>query len=96
MVNIIEEQENQKLFNVLKEGGHEVVVGYDNVKELIEDLSKSIKRTSAEWVDIHDFNVIDPDGWDRKNFQYSWYEEKITWTEYETRAMASTRIIPTK
>ena len=50
-----------------------------------------IKRTSEEWrTEIYDFNVYDPDGWDRTNFQYSWFEEKITWSEYETRAMRST------
>ena len=34
--------------------------------------------------------VIDPDGWDRKNFDYSWKEEKITLEEYEARRSQST------
>ena len=52
------------------------------------------KKTSQEWFMIDNiFNVIDPDGWDRKNFQYSWYEEKITYKEFKQRAMASTCMI---
>lgn len=34
--------------------------------------------------------VLDPDGWDRKNFQFSWFEELITEEEYEQRIMSST------
>ena len=40
-------------------------------------------RTSEEWQTLQpDTVVLDPDGWDRQNFQYSWYEELITLTEY--------------
>lgn len=34
--------------------------------------------------------VLDHDGWDRKNFDYSWKEEKITLEEYENRLSNST------
>lgn len=34
--------------------------------------------------------VLDPDGWDRKNFQFSWHEEKITFEEYKSKVMIST------
>ena len=34
--------------------------------------------------------VLDPDGWDRKNYDYSWKEEKITLEEYEARRSQST------
>jgi hypothetical protein len=54
------------------------------------------KKTSEEWNKkyMRKYNKIiyDPDGWDRSNFDYSWKEEKITWKEFEYRAMCSTQI----
>ena len=48
-------------------------------------------KTSAEWQAIYPYPaVLDPDGWDRKNFQHSWYEEQITREEYERRLTFST------
>lgn len=45
-----------------------------------------IKKTSEEWQSIFPYpKVLDHDGWDRKNFDYSWKEEKITLEEYEAR-----------
>ena len=50
-----------------------------------------IKKTSEEWQSIFPYpKVIDPDGWDRKNYDYSWKEEKITLEEYENRLSNST------
>lgn len=53
-----------------------------------------IKKTSEEWVKNipKKFNLIilDPDGWDRKNFKYSFYEELITGEEFEKRVSFST------
>ena len=47
--------------------------------------------TSEEWSKEYILaEIIDPDGWDRSNFQYSWYEEKISFKEFEQRAMRST------
>lgn len=34
--------------------------------------------------------MLDPDGWDRSNFQFSWYREKISNLEYEKRLCSST------
>ena len=34
--------------------------------------------------------VIDADGWDRKNFKYSYYEELISKREYQRRLCEST------
>lgn len=50
--------------------------------------------TSDEWQKIlkDDPIVYDPDGWDRTNFQYSWYEEKITLEEYRSRMLKSTLV----
>ncbi len=51
------------------------------------------KKTSEEWSkEYKNAEVFDPDGWDRRNFQYSWYEEKITFEEFEQRVMHSTCI----
>jgi hypothetical protein len=39
--------------------------------------------------------IIDPDGWDRNNFRYSFYEEKISLEEYNNRLLKSTiEILP--
>lgn len=48
--------------------------------------------TSEQWHNKfkHEVEVIDPDGWDRKNFEYSWYKERISQKEFEKRLMEST------
>ncbi len=47
--------------------------------------------TSQQWnVRYPEVTVLDADGWDRKNFQYSWYEEKISFQEYYKRLIMST------
>lgn len=48
-------------------------------------------KTSAEWqLEYPQIKVLDPDGWDRSNFQYSWHEEKIDLEEYNKRVSYST------
>ena len=48
-------------------------------------------KTSEQWQQqFPNVKVINPDGWDRKNFQYSWYEELITYDEYCQRVVVST------
>ena len=51
-----------------------------------------LKKTSEEWQKecITLLQVIDPDGWDRKNYQFSWYEEKISKEEFFKRVWSST------
>ncbi len=50
-----------------------------------------ILRTSEEWSkEDPSVIILDPDGWDRQNFQFSWYEEKITLAEFLRRRMIST------
>jgi hypothetical protein len=49
-----------------------------------------IRRTSAEWAAMLGAEVLDPDGWDRRNFIYSWHEEEITREEFDRRYLAST------
>lgn len=55
-------------------------------------MSDPIRKTSEEWSKKYKkcFKILDPDGWDRKNFQYSWYEELITEEEFNRRVMFST------
>lgn len=54
--------------------------------------SKQNLHTSDFWSKYYPYKVMDPDGWDRKNFNYSWYEEEITWEEFKLRAGQSTSI----
>ena len=51
---------------------------------------KEIKKISSEWIKEYDCKIIDYDGWDRKNYDYSFNEEKITREEFERRLMGST------
>lgn len=51
-------------------------------------------KTSQEWERLvpseYKLIIMNPDGWDRKNFQYSFYEEKITKVEFINRLASST------
>lgn len=52
-----------------------------------------IIKTSEFWMATPEFRetkLLDPDGWDRKNFQFSFYEELITKEEFSKRLMVST------
>lgn len=55
---------------------------------------KNIKHTSKEWYKIlypnKEIKIIDPDGWDRTNWKYSWEEELISEGEFKKRLLAST------
>lgn len=57
-------------------------------------MQKEDKKTSQEWMDLlnkdRKFTLLDPDGWDRSNFKYSFYEEKITVEEFFARLSVST------
>jgi Straboviridae homing endonuclease len=49
------------------------------------------KRTSEEWQKLHpEIKILDPDGWDRSNYQFSWFEELIEYDEYLQRVCEST------
>lgn len=52
------------------------------------------KRTSSEWEKLvskkHQLRILDHDGWDRKNFDYSFNIEKITKQEFLNRVSRST------
>jgi len=54
-------------------------------------------KTSQQWVEeLYPVGnpVVDPDGWDRKDFEYSWYQEPISKDEFEKRLMNSTLRMP--
>jgi len=48
------------------------------------------RKTSSEWHKEYLVTIIDPSGWDRDDFEYSFSEEEITKNEFETRLFAST------
>lgn len=54
------------------------------------------KKSSADWfMELHHEKgvvILDPDGWDRSNFYFSFNEEPITKKEYLTRLGYSTII----
>lgn len=47
-------------------------------------------KTSWAWEKESEYVVLDPDGWDRKNYEYSWNQELITLDEFNKRLMQST------
>jgi hypothetical protein len=52
------------------------------------------KKTSQEWFDTlcvpRGTVILDPDGWDRTNFAFSWNEELISKDEFTLRLCDST------
>jgi hypothetical protein len=60
----------------------ETVIGYDPLQT----------KTSEEWQKIFPYKILDPDGWDRTNYDFSWKQELITWEEFKKRAFQSTCI----
>lgn len=62
-----------------------------------------ILKTSSEWYTILNENekkeniqittIMDPDGWDRTNYQYSFYEEMINENEFQRRLSYSTCLV---
>ncbi len=56
-----------------------------------------MKKTSKEWLNAQPrLGITDPDGWDRFNYQWSFYTELITKEEFEKRVSMSTCIISRK
>lgn len=61
------------------------------LSRMIKHVNMYDKHTSEEWQKIYPSpKVIDPDGWDRKNYNYSWNEELISEKEYHERVAKST------
>jgi hypothetical protein len=60
-----------------------------------EDCPFKELKTSEEWEEelAEGWIIMDPDGWDRKNFDYSFKEERITKEEFYKRLSLSTVLI---
>ncbi len=54
----------------------------------------SVEKTSQQWYDelrkTSNITIMDPDGWDRTNYQYSFTEELITKEKFNERLSRST------
>ena len=60
---------------------------------LIKFEEESILRTSSDWLALNPvLKIMDPDGWDRSDFIYSFYEEKISLKEFKNRLSKSSVI----
>ncbi len=57
------------------------------------------KRTSDKWckeLNINQNHILDPDGWDRINFQFSFYEHAIDKETFRMKLMKSTCMLNDK
>lgn len=56
------------------------------------------KKTSREWFALlsrpEGVVILDPDGWDKSNFDYSFNKELITENEYYKRLLTSSMVMP--
>jgi len=88
------EQKQMKLDVVKREIVEESLPEEEIQKIIKNNLQNEDLRTSEEWQKICRIQVLDPDGWDRKNYQYSWFDEKISRKEFEKRMAGSTCVFP--
>lgn len=58
-------------------------------EDCLYDCSEPVKKAPELWILQTGIQILDPDGWDRKNYQVSWYEP-ITRDEFIERAKMST------
>ncbi|MFX0184083.1 MAG: hypothetical protein ACFE95_13455 [Candidatus Hodarchaeota archaeon] len=67
---------------------------YETIDEkIIKARNSKRKRTSIEWCDyfeIHPKDIIDPDGWDRANFHYDFFQKEITYQQFDDKIGTST------
>lgn len=61
-------------------------------------MTEEILKTSEQWQKDAEntYIILDPDGWDRRNFQFSFCEEEITEEEFMKRVASSSVIIDAK
>jgi hypothetical protein len=59
----------------------------DEIKEndIIEHFSNTILKTSAQWQKEIGVDIPKYLGWDKSNFKYSFYQEKISLNEFNRR-----------
>lgn len=86
---ITKEHKRQSLF-ISDEIGH--FDFYNWKREYLNFPLPETVKTSREWYRLDDSGVIimDPDGWDRTKYDYSFNEELITEEEYKKRKLMST------
>ena len=64
------------------------------LREKITKAKKSKKRrTSIEWCDYFEINskdILDPDGWNRTNFHYDFFQKEITYSQFDDKVGSST------
>ena len=63
--------------------------------------NNEIKKTSLEWYEevrksCPTFIIYDPDGWDRKNYEFSFNQELVTKEEFQKRLFSSTVLMGSK
>ena len=46
-------------------------------------------RLPEEWAEIYKIEILDPDGWDRRNFEQDW-ARPLTEAAFNTKMMQST------
>lgn len=54
---------------------------------------KTLLLTSKEWCRRTNTTVLDPDGWDRTNYEYSFNEELISYFTFNLRKCSSTCVL---
>lgn len=66
---------------------------FEEFRSIFSNQSKSDLKTSDEWLKSYPYTSIhlhNLDGWDRTNFDFSFYQEKITREEFLSRCKRST------
>lgn len=56
-------------------------------------MATPLTMTSDQWLQQPQYaryTILDPDGWDRRNYQFSFYQELITEDEFGMRLANST------
>lgn len=59
----------------------------------MKENNKEVKKTSAEWALDTEYIILDPDGWDRSNYDYSFNKEKVSLEEFNRRLSKSTVLV---
>lgn len=63
----------------------------ENDRNCIDISDTKELKTSEEWNKKHNVVILDPDGWDRKNYDYSFNIQRITEEEFLRRLSLSTQ-----
>ena len=57
-------------------------------------MKENTLKTSQQWCSLvpakYQLSIMDPDGWDRQNWHYSYFEELISFDEFMMRVCNST------